>query len=101
MDKSKQEEISQLFKTIYDGWQKMYPNGSMMVFIPISDLYNSSPAFWAKFQFNHEKYIGDETLFCIGGFNNLNNTIQLKNGKSVSICLFLKSIPATEGMLRP
>jgi hypothetical protein len=73
----------------------------MMVFIPISDLYNSSQAFRAKLQFNHEKYIGDETFFCIGGFNNLNNSVLLKNGNTISLCLLLKSIPATEGMSRP
>lgn len=73
----------------------------MIVFIPISDLYDSSPTFWAKLQFNHEKYISNETLFCIGGFKNLNNNIQLKNGKSISLHLLLKSIPATEGMSWP
>jgi hypothetical protein len=100
-EKSKQDEVSQLFKSIYDGSQKSYPNGAMMVFIPISNLYNSSPAFRAKLQFNHEKYIGEETLFCIGGFKNLNNTVLLKNGKSISLRLLLKSILATEGMSRP
>ena len=35
----------------------------MMVFIPIADLFNSPPEFRSKLQFNHEKYIGDETLF--------------------------------------
>jgi len=57
--------------------------------------------FVTKIQFNHDKYIGDETLFCIGGFQNLNNIIQIKNGKSISICHLLKSIPATKGMSRP
>jgi len=41
--------------------------------------------FHQKIQFNHEKYTGEETLFCIGGFQNLNNIIKLKNGKSLSI----------------
>jgi hypothetical protein len=52
----------------------------MMVFIPMMDLYNSSTAFRAKLQFNHEKYIGDKTLFCIGGLQNLNTIVHLKNG---------------------
>jgi len=56
--------------------------------------------FVTKIQFNHDKYIGDETLFCIGGFQNLNNIIQIKNGKSISICHLLKSIPAIKGMSR-
>jgi hypothetical protein len=100
-EKSKQNEVTTLFKDIYDGSQKSYPNGSMMVFIPISDLYNSSPDFRTKLLFNHDKYIGDETLFCIGVFNNLNNLVHLKNGKSISLRLLLKSIPASEGMSRP
>lgn len=100
-EKSKQEKVSHLFRTIYDGTQKSYPNGSMMLFVPISDLYHSSVAFRAKLQFNHEKFLGDETLFCIGGFQNLNNIVQLKNGKSISIRLLLKSIPALAGMSRP
>jgi len=62
-EKSKQEKVSHLFRTIYDGTQKSYPNGSMMLFVPISDLYHSSVAFRAKLQFNHEKFLGDETLF--------------------------------------
>jgi hypothetical protein len=76
-EKSKQEEVSALFKSIYDGTQKSYPNGSMMVFVPMADLCNSSPEFCTKLQFNYKKYIRDETLFCIGGFKNLNNLVQL------------------------
>jgi len=73
----------------------------MMVFIPIADLFNSPPEFRSKLQFNHEKYIGDETLFSIGGFQNLNNLVTLKNGTTLSIRMLLKSIPASEGMTRP
>jgi len=86
-----------LLKSIYDGTQKSYSNGSMMVFVPIADLYGSSSDFRTKLQFNHDKYIGDETLFCIGGFQNLNNLVTLKNGNSISIRMLLKSIPASEG----
>jgi hypothetical protein len=100
-ERSKQEEVSKIFRYIYDGTQKSYPNGSMMMFIPIDVLYKSSNEFRNKIQFNHDKYIGDETLFCIGGFQNLNNIVQLKNGKSISIHHLLKSIPATQGMSQP
>jgi hypothetical protein len=72
-----------------------------MVFVPIADLYNLSPEFHTKLQFNHEKYIGDETPFSIGSFQNLNNLVPLKNGTSISIRMLLKSIPASEGMSRP
>jgi len=61
---------------------KILPNGSMMVFIPMMDLYNSSTAFHAKLQFNPKKYIGDKTLFCIGGYRIL---IQLCTLKMVNL----------------
>ena len=51
--------------------------------------------------FNHEKYIGNEALFSIRGLNDLNTIIRLTNGKQVSICTLLQSIPASEGMSRP
>jgi hypothetical protein len=35
----------------------------MMMFIPIEVLYKSSNDFRTKIQFNHDKYLGDETLF--------------------------------------
>lgn len=100
-EKSKQEEVSTLLKLIYNGTKKSYPNGMMMMFIPIQDIYKNDIEFQSKIQFNHEKYIGDETLFCIGGVNNLNTIIKLKNGQSISIRLLIKSIPASAGMFRP
>jgi hypothetical protein len=57
--------------------------------------------FHTKILFNHEKYLGDETLFCIGGFQDLNTMINLKNNKQVTICHLLKSLPASSGMSRP
>jgi hypothetical protein len=84
-EKSKQEEVTNLFKNSYDGTKKSYPNGSMMLFIPIANLNRSNSEFCSKIIFNHEKFIGDEALFSIGGFQNLNNLIRLKNGKSITI----------------
>jgi hypothetical protein len=40
--KSKQEEVTNLFKNSYDGTNKSYPNGSMMLFIPIANLNRSN-----------------------------------------------------------
>lgn len=40
--KSKQEEVTNLFKNSYDGTKKTYPNGSMMLFIPIANLNRSN-----------------------------------------------------------
>lgn len=100
-EKSKQEEVSSLFKTIYDGTKKSYPNGSMMLFLSFKDMNTSSPDIRKKILYNHEKFIGNKTLTCIGGLQNLNSTILLKNGHSVTLCTLLKSFPASVGMARP
>jgi hypothetical protein len=42
-EKSKQEETSRLFKIIYDGTKKTYPDGSMLLFIPIKDIFRFPP----------------------------------------------------------
>ncbi len=47
-EKSKQDKASTLFKQIYDGARKSYPNGYMMLYIPILEIVNSSPYFRAK-----------------------------------------------------
>jgi hypothetical protein len=73
----------------------------MMIFIPMDELYSSSYDFHHKLQFNHENFIGEETLFCIGGFKNLNTLIKLKNGKSITLRHLLESLPASAGMSRP
>jgi hypothetical protein len=99
-EKSKADEVTNLFKSIYDGTNKLYPKGSMMLFLPTKDIYNYSNDFCTKIIFNHEKYIGNETLFSIGGFQDLKNTIKLKNGKLVTIRHLLKSMPASVGMSR-
>jgi len=96
--RSKQEEVSNLFKTIYDGTKKSYLNGAMMLFLPLSKISTLSSELWKKIVFNHEKFIGEETLFCIGGFQNLNSPILLKNGQAVTLRTLLKSIPASNGM---
>jgi hypothetical protein len=67
-EKSKAEEVTNLFKAFYDGTTKSYPNRSMMLSIPAKDIIHSPPDFRAKILFNHEKYIGEETLFSIDGF---------------------------------
>jgi hypothetical protein len=51
--------------------------------------------------FNHEKYIGDETLFSIGGLQDLNTKIKLRSDKVISLQHLLKSIPEFEGMSPP
>jgi hypothetical protein len=98
---SRREEVSDIFKIISDGTQKSDPNGNMSLFIPIGNVTKATPEFRLKIIFNHDKHIGDETLFCIGGFNDLNTHITLKNDKSIPLHILLKSIPASEGMSRP
>jgi hypothetical protein len=66
--RSKQEEVSNLFESIYNGTKKSYPNGAIMLFLPLSEISNSSSDLCKKIVFNHDKIIGDETLFCLGGF---------------------------------
>jgi hypothetical protein len=75
---SRQKEVTYLLKSIYDGTKKMYPNGSMMLFIPHSTISNASIDFKTKILFNHNKFIGDETLFSIGELQDLNSIIKLK-----------------------
>jgi hypothetical protein len=71
-----------------------------MLYIPLLDGHNPTPEFQAKIIFNHEKYLGDEDVFSIGGFQDLKNTITLKSSSSVSLQTLLKSIPSSNGMSR-
>jgi len=80
---SKQNEVSSLLKSIYDGTKKSYQNGAMMLFLTLSEISTSSSDLRKKIVFNHEKFLEEETLFCIGGFQNLNSSILLKNGQTL------------------
>jgi hypothetical protein len=99
-EKSRKDEVITLIKSIYDGTKKSYPNGAMMLFIPTHDSATSSTELCKKIIFNHEKYLGNETLFCIGGLQDLNTTITLRNNKQVTIHHLLKSLPVMSGMSR-
>jgi len=98
---SRQEEVIHLLKTLYDGAKKIYPNGSMMLFILHSMFSNASSDFKNKILLNHNRFIGDESLFSIGSLKDLDSLIKLKNGKSAMLLMILKSIPASEGMSHP
>jgi len=97
-EKSKQEEIVNLFKSIYDGSLKEYPNGSMMLFIPLQENAHTSPNYCSKILFNHDKFHVKEAVVCIGGWNNLKTMVTLRNGRAVSIQSLLKGFPASPGM---
>jgi hypothetical protein len=99
-EQSRQEEVSTIFKQIYNGTKKSYLNGSMMLFVPSTDLSRSQDLKKKKF-FNYTQYIGEETLISIGGLQDLKTPVLLKNGKSLTICHLLKSLPASTEMSRP
>jgi hypothetical protein len=81
--------VSHLFKSIYDGTQKNYPNATMMLFIPLQEIKLSSPEFRKKYLIT--KNIGDEALFSIGGLQDLNTKIKLYNDKVISLRPFLRA----------
>ncbi len=72
-----------------------------MIFIPIADIHKSNDDLRQKIIFNHENFIGEESYFSIGGLQNLNTIVLLKNGASITLRHLLKSIPASQGMSRP
>lgn len=100
-EKTKTEEVAALFSKIYDGKPKAYPNGAMMLFIPMHEDTNYTMEYRKKLVFNHDSFIGKEDAITINGLQNLNNEVLLKNGDKISIRMLLKSLPASQGMLRP
>jgi hypothetical protein len=99
-ERSKQDNVRDIFKAIYDGTPKAYPRGEMMLFIPTRNGEQYSNDQRDKFIFNHEQYLGDEEIMAIHGLQDLNTQILLKGGKSTSIRTLLKSLPGSEGMSR-
>jgi hypothetical protein len=100
--KSKVPQLTLFFKSLYDGKPKSYPNGTMMVFIPLNDGTLSSAEYHSKILYNHEQFLGDQMALSIGGLQNLNNMIQLKSlNHQISLRSLLKSLPATKGMSLP
>ncbi len=100
-EKSKQEQVTSIFKKLYDGSPKEYPNGSMMLFIPLHDNTHTSPEHQEKIIFNHNNYHGDEAFICIGGLNDLDTPISLTTGQNISLRKLLKGFPSSPGMMRP
>lgn len=99
-ERSKQEIIIDFFKILYDGEPKQYPQGSMMLFIPLTESSHYSMEYRSKIMFNHDKFNGDEAAVCIGGLKDLKTLIKLKNGSIVSLQTLLKGFPASQGMSR-
>ena len=100
-ERTKQHEVGKFFSQLYDGTSKQYPNGIMLLFIPLYDNIRHEPAYRQKVIYNHERYLGEEEALCIHGLQDFNTTVQLKNGQHVTLRLLLRSLPATLGMSRP
>jgi hypothetical protein len=58
-EKSKQERLIDFFKTLYDDEPKQYPQGSMMLFIPLTESSHYLAEYRSKIMFNHDKFNGD------------------------------------------
>jgi hypothetical protein len=84
-ERSKQDAVREIFKTIYDGSPKAYPRGDMMLFIPTRNGEQYSNEQRDKIIFNHEQYLGEEEVTAIHGLQDLNTNIVLKGGKSTTI----------------
>jgi len=63
--KSKQEQIINFFKTLYDGEPQQYPQGSMMLFIPLTDNSHYSKEYRSKIMFNHDNSTVMKRLFAL------------------------------------
>jgi hypothetical protein len=100
-EKSRTTEVATLFSTIYDGTPKAYPNGAMMIFLPMHEDTPYTPEYRQKLIYNHESFIGKEDAITINRLQNLNNEVRLKNGEKTTIRMLLKSLPASQGMSRP
>jgi hypothetical protein len=99
-EKSKQNVVATFFRDLYDGSKRDYPNGAMMLFVPLYDGVNYSPEQRNKIIYNHESFLGAEEAISIGGLADLNTPIKIKGGHEIPLRLLLKSLPATQGMSR-
>lgn len=73
----------------------------MMLFIPLTEGAHTAPEYREKILFNHDKFNGEKAAVCIGGLQNLNTEVKLKNGTLISLQSLLKGFPASQGMSRP
>jgi len=100
-EKSKQHEVAKTLSKMYDGTSKAYPNGIMLLFIPLHDNIQYDAAYRQKVVYNHEQYLGTEEGISIYGLQDLDMVTTLKNNQNITIRMLLKSLPATQGMQRP
>lgn len=100
-EKSKQNDIAKFFSAIYNGTKKEYPNGTMMAFIPLNDGVKYTDEYRRKLIHNHESYIGNEEAISIRGLQELQQSVTITTGDTITIRELLKLLPAAPGMSRP
>jgi hypothetical protein len=100
-EKSKQQDVAQGLTKIYDGTSKAYPNGNMMLFIPLRDNIQYDALYRQKVVYNHEQFLGEEMALAIHGLQDLDSGVKLKNGQTITIRMLIRGLPATQGMSRP
>ncbi len=93
-----QVEVRDFFSKLFDETSKDYPNGIMLLYIPLNDNITYEPGYRQKVIFNHDNYLGNEAALCIQGMADLNTNAVLKNSTQVSLQLLLRSLPAPKGM---
>jgi hypothetical protein len=99
--KSKQHDVTQVLTRIYDGTSKAYPNGNMMLFIPLHDNIQLKATYRHKVAYNHEQFLGEEMALAIHGLQDVEAGVTLKNGQKITIRMLIRGLPATQGMNRP
>jgi hypothetical protein len=91
-EKSKQEEITEFFKALYNGDSKQYPNASLMLFIPFHEGTHMAQQYRDKIIFNRQQYNGQGEVLAVGGLNDLQTEVTLKTGQKITLPSLIKSI---------
>jgi hypothetical protein len=100
-EKSKQLQVTTFFSSLYDATPKEYPNGIMLLFIPLRDGITYDNEYRNKIIFNHEQYSGTEAAISTMGLNDLNTLVKFTSDITISIRTLIKSLPAPQSMSRP
>jgi hypothetical protein len=100
-ERSKQIEAAPILLALYDGTSKEYPNGIMLLFIPLHNGIQYEPSYRQKVIFNHKQYLGQETATSIHRLRDLDTPVKLRNDQTVTLRLLLRSLPVSSGMSHP
>lgn len=90
-ERSKKDEARKVLQELYDSTPKAYPQGKMLLFIPVKSRLEEgyTPSQRDKFLFHHNKYLGMEDCMAIFSFKDLNTMIMLKTGVKVTLHMLL------------